>query len=169
MKKLSVDTVKHMLKADIVRDNTNTLKSATHVYELDIESVEFLRTLVFPYHSNTQLVTPRGFLGGRYYTVEQVMDHFFSLDQSFQELAERTDVHQHEREWWARCHHICESFDMAKFGIIILRQANRSEMRQCPHSSFRILDGLHRVMTVVWLVSQSKINFQSIKSLVVIK
>ena len=167
MKSLTIEAAKELLASYGLSDNTDTILRSKSAVLMTIESLEFLNQLIFPYHRDTVLITPKGAWGGRHYTVEDVVDFYLKTELSFEQLGADPGLADHEQAWYRFCIPLADSFSFEKMGPILVRPALWAEKRQCPGSLFRLLDGLHRSLVLSALCAKKNIMFQPIQAIVV--
>lgn len=158
MKELSKDEViKSLKKAG--NYNNNRLKEriakANFCYSLKIESPSFLLELVFHYHQNSRILTPtRWWGGGRLYTMAAVLERMQKENLSFKDLSEGAIKGDYLPDFFRPCYDMEKDFSYEKCASLVLCPLNISEKLDCPNAMFRVIDGMHRALTLAYLVKK---------------
>ena len=145
---------------------------AKHCFLTTIESPEYLLQLVFHYHKNSQVLTPkRWWGGGRLYPMIRVIEFMKSKQWRFEDLAkkqlESLQTQEYQREFFEICSHIYEKFSYDQFGHLVLRPLNFAEFIDCPSSPYRIIDGMHRALVLAYKSYENRAFFKPVPAFLI--
>ena len=170
---------KHEIIANLKEKNNyvnqrmiETIDHARQCFLTTIESPEYLLQLVFHYHKNSQVLTPkRWWGGGRLYPMVWVIEFMRSNQWHFEDLAKKQLHNLHSQDYQTEFFEICcdiyKNFDYNKFGHLVLRPLNLAEFIDCPSSTYRVIDGMHRALVLAYKSYENRDFFQPIPAFLI--
>ena len=139
-------------------------------FEFTIESQQFFESLIWHYVGMTQILTPGTWYGGgKLYTVGTVAHRFIELGLSFYGLVSGKESGTYQPEWFKPCLDMEKTFDPEKLGPFMVHMSHPNELKDCPNSPFRLIDGIHRSLVYTVKLKKNTIDFRPVKVILAIK
>ena len=138
-------------------------------FRLPIIDVQGFESFIVPYHKGIEVLMPGSILGGRQYTIKEIIDRMVSLDMTFEKLASGTVEGDYNPIWFKVCADLVSNFDYSKLDDFLAVLPTNTEQRDCPLGSFRLIDGTHRSLVLAFLLRVGKIDFRGLNLILVLK
>lgn len=150
------------LENDFLR---NKINNATCFFDIDVSDEESFYSLIWHYHRSSQLLTPKKYLGGKYYTVGDIADYMIEKGYTFEGLTQQKYPGKYDPDWFRHCLYIQYHFDWEAFQHLTVQMPSKVELSDCPTGTFRLIDGTHRTLTLAYMLKRKKIKFQPIQGI----
>jgi len=147
---------------------TRTVAQAVGFYRWTIEDADTLYSLIWHYHKSSQILTPGHWFGGKLYTVGDVAKYMINQGYTFEGLANRAYKGTYDPNWFKACASIDANLDWSKYDTFVVQPSNNAERRDCPHGTFRLIDGVHRSLTYAVKLLRNEIQFKPVDAILVL-
>ncbi len=152
-----------VLVNDVLKDKI--LPQVHHIDQFYLEDPNVFFDLIWHYMKRTQILTPpTWFGGGKLYTVREVAMRMIEKGYTFEALSKGDIPGTYALDWFSHCQGIYRSLKMETFGPMLLLRPNHHELKDCPYSSFKIIDGMHRALVLGYMLLKGEIEYAPIKA-----
>ena len=81
---------------------------------------------------------------------------------TFQDFSDEDVKGRYSPSWLKQCGDIADHFDWSKFGTLYTIHPDKAELKACPDTTFRVVDGMHRSFALAYLLMTDAIEYQPI-------
>ena len=170
MKMLSRDDVFSVLAKDPQSLNNDAFRALFEKSEtfcaVSLETFDAFSKLVWHYSPYSKLLTKPHWWGGKLYTVGDVAKKMVENGWTFEALSRGEIAGDYKPGWFDSCQAIYSCFDWEVCLPLIVLNTTWSERWDCPASSFRIVDGIHRSLVIAYKVLSSELSYRPMTAIV---
>ncbi len=142
----------------------SAISMAEGLYEIYITDQDAFLSLIWQESDPVRFLTPKG----QPRTLKDVTERFISKGYSFRALKVDSCTGQCDPEWFKVCEQLDDSFDIKRFGYVVIVQPNDNERNQSPRGSFYIYDGVHKTLVYAKRLLKRETKFELVRALLII-
>jgi hypothetical protein len=122
------------------------IEAPGHIYKLTLETADQFLRLIWQEADPARFLTPPG--NSR--TLRDAAERLLQTGRSFEALVTNLGVprSEHHPEWFRPCVEIDRTFDMTRFGWVVLTPATEGERNQSPTGTYYVFDGIHKTLVL---------------------
>ena len=166
MKKITKQEAEKLLKkTNNSIDSINTSIKPSVFYQTTLNKKEFY-SLIIGYHKNYDIITKKKWkILKSTTTLKECLTILFNKNLSFNKLSKGTPKGTYTPSWFEKCAQICQNTKPDQIGYLITSNPNKQEKKECPKSNFRLIDGTHRALSLIYLIETQKYPFTPLKTI----
>lgn len=169
---LSHDAVLDVLNRDGKAFQNDAFKrcfeNATRFERVKFDTFELFSNVIWHFSSYSRVLTPpRWWGGGRVYTVGQVAQRMLVNGWTFSDLVEGKIKGDYKPDWFESCLDIYEHFDWEMCQPVMLLKPEFVHKLDCPKSSYRLIDGIHRSLVITYLVLKGELVYKPVNGILI--
>ena len=168
---LTLQEVTHLLSQDpqaLSNDSfRHRFENAASFESITFETFDSFASVIWHFSPFSRVLTPPHWWGGgKLYTVGDVAKKMIEKGWTFNDFVQGAVPGKYQPSWFESCAVVYDQFNWEKCLPPVVMPVVWAERWDCPGSTFRLIDGIHRSLVIVYKVLSNELSYRPINGIV---